>query len=379
MERWSLVCLGLLLMGACRTAPDAAGPLARTVWVDRWDWRSARDVERVIEECSQAGFTAVMFQVRGNGTALWPSRNEVWSERFAFKDPGFDPLRVALEAARARGLQFHAWLNAMPGWVGEQQPGDERQLWLSRPDWFLMGPNGHRQQQASGKYLTLNPCLPEVRRYLAQLCSEIVEAYPVDGLHLDYIRFPDLGPGEDELGSDPRTIALYTAATGARPTDRARLERWRRECVTRTVEEVAAAVRGAGRRVLLTAAVFADLEAARDKVRQDWPEWCRRRLVDAVFPMNYTDNDAEFAMRSRAAVAAAGRVPVVMGVGLYKHADGAQTRRQLDAAMAAGAAGVAVFNYRTLLGSGGPAAAAAGADPASVRQAIRDWLGRRRS
>jgi uncharacterized lipoprotein YddW (UPF0748 family) len=381
MDRWSLALVGCLLFGACRSGPDPARSLERAIWVDRWDWRTAQDIERAMDDCRNLGFTAVMFQVRGNGTVHWRSQREVFSERFAFKDPGFDPLRVAIEAAHSRGMQLHAWVNVMPGWVGVEPPGDPRQLWASRPEWFLMDKNGDRQRPGPGRYLNLNPALPEVRRYLAGLCREIAEFYPVDGVHLDYVRFPDPEPDGPLLGADPRTLALFTGATGARSTDVERLRGWQIECITQTVAEISQEVRSVqGRRVLLTAAVWADQAQARDKVRQDWASWCRRRLVDAVFPMNYTGDDATFAGLARADVEAAAGVPVLMGVGLYRLGDAEQCVRQFDAALQAGARGVAVFNYRSLFGAraggtgGAVGAAAGGPDPSELRRRIGTWL-----
>lgn len=319
-----------VLVGGCAARPRLDAPLSRCIWIDRWDYSTAADVERAIEQSRRAGFTAVLFQVRGNGTAAWRSAHEVWSERFGFRDPGFDPLAIAVAAAHARGMQLHAWVNVVPGWVGVDDPADERQLWNSRRDWFVQDRNGKHQSRAKGKYLALDPARAEVRRYLADLCGEIARRYAVDGIHLDYVRYPN-GPGDD----------LDALGAGAAAQTRA---------VTELVAGIRAAVKSSGKPILLSAAVFADPAVALQKVRQDWPDWCRRGLVDAVLPMNYTEQDDLFAARTRAAVEAAAGAPVIAGVGLYKHQGGAQTRRQLDAALRAGARGVGVFNYRTLFG-----------------------------
>ena len=155
----------------------------------------------------------------------------------------------------------------------------------------------------------------------------------------------------DPVGVDATTMNLFARATGRRSDDRSALPQWQRECVTRLVADVREALKSTGRAIPLSVAVFADVQVAREKVRQDWPEWCRRGLVDAVVPMNYTDDDALFAVRSRNCVAAAGRVPVVMAVGVYKCRDAVQVRGQIDAALTAGAAGVGMFNWRSLFGS----------------------------
>jgi uncharacterized lipoprotein YddW (UPF0748 family) len=337
---------------ACSVAPRVDKGLARCIWVDRWDYRTPRDIERIMDDCRNGGYTAVLFQVRGNGTVCFRSRNEIWSEHFGFQDPGFDPLRTAVEAAHARGLELHAWVNLMPGWVGDKDPTDERQLWRCRQNWFLQDRDGRLQQRAPGKYLALNPCLPAVRRHLTDICREIVTGYDVDGLQLDYVRFPEPETSGIVLGSDERTLGMFTAATGRASTDTSALLGWQSGCVTQLVREIAAVVHAVpGRKVALSAAVFADVAVARTRVLQDWGEWTQQRLLDAVFPMDYTADAGEFDSRLRADIANAHGTPVVMGVGVYQHTDPGQSTAQLREALAAGARGIAVFNYRTLYGT----------------------------
>lgn len=362
----------LALLAACHTAPRPDDALRRCIWVDRWDYRTAADIDTIMADCQAAGFTAVMFQVRGNGTVGFPSKLELWSERFGFQDPGFDPLQTAVAAAHRRSLQLHAWVNVMPGWSGDQPPSDPRQLLRARPDWFLHRRDGRGQQPKPGKYLTLNPCLPEVRSYLANLCREIVTRYQVDGLQLDYIRFPDAeGDDVDQLGTDARTMSLFTGTTGRASSDLTQLRLWQTQCVTALVAEIRRAVRAVdGRSVALTAAVFADPDVARERVRQDWGAWLQRGLVDAVLPMNYTADDQRFAELVRRDVELAQGRPVITGIGTWQHRDADQTVQQLDAAFRHGSCGVAVFNYRTLFGPG-----AAGAPPPDqLRRKVTTWM-----
>jgi uncharacterized lipoprotein YddW (UPF0748 family) len=112
-------------------------------------------------------------------------------------------------------------------------------------------------------------------------------------------------------------------------------------------------VNGLPRRVVLTVAVNSNLDRIKQDVLQDWPRWARSGLVHAVFPMNYTERNALFDQRSRACVAAAGRTPVVMGIGVYAHQranrDSRTTVRQMNAALRSGAAGVCLFSYTSAL------------------------------
>lgn len=345
---WLLV---LVAVAACSSAPKVSEDFGRCIWVDRWDWRTAADIERIMGDCQAAGFTTVLFQVRGNGTALWRSKLDVWGDQFGFQDPGFDPLQVAVDAAHRRSLQLHAWINVFPGWVGDKDPTDQRQLWRSRRDWFLQDREGRFQSRKAGKYLALNPCRKEVRDYLTALGQELVTQYAIDGLHLDYVRFPDPeGDDVDALGLDSLSLSLFRAATGKVASDTVAVKRWQTQCVTATVAALREVTKAAGRRCLLTASVFADRQKALAAVRQDWPEWCKKGLIDALLPMNYTADDGLFSNRVADAVAHSRGVPVIVGVGIYQHGTADQSVRQLDVAMTQGANGVAVFNYRTMFG-----------------------------
>ena len=161
----------------------------RAIWVTRWDYKTPGDIARVMDNCKVAGFNTVLFQVRGNGTAFYRSRIEPWADELGGRDPGFDPLAIAIEEAHRRGLSLHAWVNVIPGWRGDTPPTNPRQRYNAHADWFWRDAAGRRQPL--GWYVSLNPCYPKVRRYLTAVMQEIVANYPVDGLHLDYIRFPN--------------------------------------------------------------------------------------------------------------------------------------------------------------------------------------------
>jgi uncharacterized lipoprotein YddW (UPF0748 family) len=363
-------------LASCASTPEAPPSLRRAIWVTRFEYRTAADIENIMANCKSAGFSAVMFQVRGNGTALYGSGLEVWSEQFDFQSPGFDPLRAATESARKHGLELHAWVNLMPGWRGDPARADARQLVRSRPGWFLTRDGGEPRPLESD-YYWLNPCLPDVRRYLASLCFEIAANYRVDGIHLDYIRFPDIPAAERaRYPGDPRSRSLFSAEHGAEPEARPEaFAKWRATCVTRLVEDIRTAVQTTAHRPRLTAAVWRHPDEAPTRLAQDWSTWTRARLIDAVLPMNYDDDDATFREVAAAAVAAGHSVPVVVGLGVYQHSDPKQTLRQMEAAFAVGASGVAMFSYSQIFGDRDLAQQERSL---TFRRALGDWMSERR-
>ncbi len=315
------ICLvGVLALAGCAVQPVARVGFDKSIWVTRFDYASAEDIERIMRDAAGAGFSAVMFQVRGNGTVYYRSAHELWAEKFGFSQPAFDPLAVAVEQAHARGLELHAWLNVSPGWRGDVDKADPRQLVRSRPDWFLADARGPVPLEAG--YYWLDTDQPSVRAYLAEICLEVARNYSIDGVHLDHVRRPS-GHGRGHVDG-----------------------------VTELVRSIRRRLQSMRRPPMLTAAVFADAAIARSKVGQDWPRWAREGLVDALVPMNYTDDDAVFERRTRSAVAVAGGVPVIAGIGVYKHRRARQSTRQCSIARDAGAAGVCLFSYSAMFAPG---------------------------
>ena len=333
--------------------PEPAPPDPRTVWppkaiwVVRHAWSSPEQIAGLMEQCQAAGFNTVLFQVRGNGTAFYRSRIEPLAEEYRGRDPGFDPLEVACREAHRRGMALHAWVNVMPAWKGKEPPRSPEHLWYTHPEWFWYDRNGRRQPLGDW-YVSLNPCLPEVRRYLVEVLQEIVCNYRVDGLHLDYVRFPtDEGPRVD-YPHDARTLALFKAATGKTPAqDRAAWSRWRTAQVTQVVRDARAMTRRVRPELKLTAACWADIQAARRDYFQDGPAWVNAGLVDLVFVMNYTANTTVYRQRQEAWRRAVTPRPVAAGGGAYMHRGPATPLEQIRAARAWGG-GVAVFSDQFL-------------------------------
>ncbi len=94
-----------------RSTPlDQEAPFRRFLWVTRWDYRTAEDIEQICYNAASARFTDLLFQVRGEGTVFFRSPYEPWAWELSGKgpesgvgiDPGWDPLQVAVREGRRR-------------------------------------------------------------------------------------------------------------------------------------------------------------------------------------------------------------------------------------------------------------------------------------
>lgn len=347
----------MALTTGCQTGPKTEGPV-RAVWVTRFDYKTADDVTRIIDNCGDAGFNMVVFQVRGNATAFYPSKLEPWAEQFDFKDPGFDPLQTALDRARQRDMELHAWVNVMPAWRGTSPPSDPNQLYNARPEWFWYDQHGNRQALSSF-YVSLNPCLPEVREYLVDVFEEIVANYDIDGLHMDYIRFPNEPPAIPrgsglDYPRDERTLALYKEQTGLTPDENQEAwNQWRTDQVTQLVADIKDMTRKTRPRACLAASVGSDPQGSLRYFRDEMT-WIERRLIDQAYPMNYQDDLDRFKQGLEAWLPPDENVVVVPGMWFSPRLSAERSpevaRQQIEYAIQT-TGNVCVFSYAALFDS----------------------------
>lgn len=321
----------------------------RAVWVARFHYHFPDDIRTIMRNCARDGFNTVLWQVRGEGTVQYPSRLEPWSAEYGYRDPGFDPLQIAVEEAHRQGLRIEAWVNVMPGWKGPKPPPVANQLWHTHPGWFLHDATGQRQP-LGGFYVILNPCLPEVRHYITGVIEEIITNYAVDGIHLDYVRYAweTTGNARQRYPQDPTTLRLFRQQTGRHPDEDAQVwDRWRADQLTRLVSQIRNCLRRHRPGGTLTAAVWSSPQVGYRDYFQDALAWARMGIVDALMPMAYTVEVDRFEGYIGAYRGLAPQVRIIPGLGLYKHEAPEQTLGQLERCDTWGG-DFALFSYSSL-------------------------------
>jgi uncharacterized lipoprotein YddW (UPF0748 family) len=218
----------------------------RGIWVTRWSYSSAEDVEAILTDIAAGGFNTVYFQVRGNFDAYYDSPYEPWASRLTGTlgaDPGWDPLLTAVTTGHALGLQVHAYLNTFPFWSGTTPPASSSPAhpYSSHPDWLVADSSG-TPIALNSSYVYASPGHDEVQAWIATVAGDIASRYAVDGIHLDYVRYPG-----SQYSHDARSEARYASEGGGLS-----YEDWQRQQVIETVR----AVREAAADVPITAAVW---------------------------------------------------------------------------------------------------------------------------
>jgi len=151
----------------------------------------------MVDDAERAGVTDLIVQVRGRGDAYYASRYAPAPPDLARawkRSEVFDPLALVLEEAHQKGMRVHAWLNVYLVWGRGRPP--EGHVVRTHPEWIAQDVDGNPMNSYSFHALTramtegvyLDPGNPEVMHHFTDIVRELVGRYPVDGMHLDYVR-----------------------------------------------------------------------------------------------------------------------------------------------------------------------------------------------
>jgi uncharacterized lipoprotein YddW (UPF0748 family) len=275
-------------------APDAtvASGEMRGVWVTRFAYTTKAQLEAIIDRAAAANFNAVFVQIRGEGDAYYQSAHEPWARRLTGtlgRDPGWDPLQVAIDRAHGHGMQLHAYFNVLSAWSATTAvpvaEGTKQHALQAHPEWLAVNASG---VNADTEYRWFSPGNPAVRAHIVATATDLLSRYAVDGLHLDRIRMPGTAYSHDAV-----TEAAYNTAKAATPSltwaafMRAQVDKMVADLhatvvATRPTAVLSAAVWGIYDRLpgCTTSQGFADYF-------QDSLHWLDAGTMDALVPMIY--------------------------------------------------------------------------------------------
>lgn len=299
--RWTLLAAAALtaalFVTSCREVYSGKRE-ARGVWVSRFDYASADSnaakakITDIFAKARKARLNMVFFQVRGNGDAFYRSAYEPWAAALTGKlgaDPGWDPLAYAVGEAHRHGLEFHAWVNTFPVWRGPEPPPETtpRSPYLAHPEWIVCDGEG-RPMPPGNEYISFSPGIPAARQYIIGVVLDIVRHYDVDGIHFDYIRYPD-GAEENGYSHDSISVARFESADG-NPYHLS-WAAWEREQLNIFVYDAYNAITAVRPDVKVSAAVVGKYDGsgwtAYNSVFQDPRRWMELGKMDFLVPMVY--------------------------------------------------------------------------------------------
>jgi uncharacterized lipoprotein YddW (UPF0748 family) len=391
LRLWGMTACAVLMAGLLAGAAPAA-PETRALWVLRSSLTSPASITSLVHTASQQGFNTLLVQVRGRADAYYSSDLEPRAADLSHQPGSFDPLATVLGEAHKAGIRVHAWVSLNLVSSAVDLPASPDHLVYRHPEW-LMVPRPIAQDVARldpknpayvGKLarwtrselelvegLYVSPLEPDAAAYTRQVIADLATHYDVDGIHLDYARFPNQRFDYSRFAiaefraamRPPLTPEIRRELDAAETTDLfaypdrfpTEWKAFRRDRLTALVADIRRAVRAVRPEAMVTAAVAPDMQDAFDERLQDWRGWLGSHLVDAVAPMAYTQEPSRFAEQIAAAREAAGSAPVWAGIGAYRLSP-AQTIDNIQVARKLGVSGIVLFSYDSLTGPKPPAA-----------------------
>jgi len=224
-----------------------------------------------------------------------------------------DQISACVEAAHARGLKVHIWK------VNWNLAG--------APQSFINTLRSANRTQVSRTGVPIDwlcPSHPDNLALETNSLLEVVRNYDVDGIHFDYIRYPDSdycycsGCGSRFQSQSGRSLTNWPADVLVAGSLRDSFLDWRRAQITRLVSAVYTQVKALKPQVQVSAAVFPNAVSAYDEVGQDWRRWITNGIVDFLCPMDYTSDFHAFTNEVAQQLGyAAGKVPIYPGIGAF--------------------------------------------------------------
>ncbi|GKX38641.1 lipoprotein [Pectobacterium carotovorum subsp. carotovorum] len=247
-----------------------------------------------LDKLKSLGINTVFFQVKPDGTALWPSKILPWSDMLTGnigENPGYDPLQFMLDEAHKRGMKVHAWfnpyrvsVNTKPSTVTElnrtlsQNPAS---VFVLHRDWI----------RTAGDRFVLDPGIPEARNWISSIVAEVVARYPIDGVQFDDYFYAE---SSGLMLNDGETFKKYGQEFGSKAD-------WRRHNTQLLIEQVSHTIKQLKPDVefgVSPAGVWRNRShdaagsdtrgaAAYDEAYADTRLWVQKGLLDYIAPQIY--------------------------------------------------------------------------------------------
>ena len=274
----------------------------RAVWlttIQGLDWphshstsQQKQELISILDQLQRANINTILFQTRVRATTVFPHDSEPWDACLTGqtgRSPGYDALQFCIDECHKRGMECHAWIVTIP--VGKWNTDGCKLMRQRFPKLIVK----------SGEEGYMNPEMPQTGDYIARFCREVTRRYDIDGIHLDYIRYPE-------------TWKLKISRTQARAH------------ITSIVQRIHRVVKARKPWVKMSCSPIGKYDDLRHyssrgwnaytKGCQDAQEWLRRGWMDAIFPMMYFKGNQFYPFALDWQENAAGRM-VAAGLGVY--------------------------------------------------------------
>ncbi|SDC42095.1 LPXTG-motif cell wall anchor domain-containing protein [Pelagirhabdus alkalitolerans] len=338
----------------------------RSIW-HRPTEENLEEVKANLDELAKSHFNLVFIETWNDGYSITNSSNDLIGMQPRIEGNTYgeydDLLEAYVEEGKKRGIEVHAWVQNYR--VGHKGNDPSSPIIDQKPEWVLEHYDESIYTPHENDYVFMDPAIPDVQEFLMDYYKELVEDYDIQGLQLDYIRYPvghyrsdsgygdysanafkeeyDLDKDEDlrdllDRDEDPELVETW--------------EDWKTGHITDFVEYTFDELKAIDDALILSTAIFEDIQDSIGTKNQDWPTWVQEGWVDLTTPMAYyrdadTVADSVHSMVDLVdgkALNYAGIAPTYMGLQDRENA------KQTYAARLGEAQGSAIFASQNVLG-----------------------------
>lgn len=274
------------------------------VWV-RPVQKNEAEVEKTLDEMQELGINTIFLETYFHGKTIFPS--EVMKS-YGFDGQnknfrGYDALSVWVRGAHKRNMKLHVWFESF--YIGNNLPQEDAYSILAiRPSWGNRNKANSESNQpvahmSEHRGYFIDPANPEVIEFLTKLILEICAKYDIDGVNLDYVRYPLSAKASSSnyeasnWGYTPYAREEFKKIYGVDPINiRANSAMWnkwdnyRQDRISKYVASVKDAVKDRG--IVLSAVVFPDYKSSLETKQQNWQRWSSYGYLDALTPLILT-------------------------------------------------------------------------------------------
>ncbi len=309
---------------------------------------NAGELLKSLENMRDMGINSVFIETYYHSWSIYPAEKSAQRPEFL----GWDPLKLTLDFAREHDMEVHAWIEVFYAFNPNYLDGTMGPVLTQNSDWLLKSNQADDHTAEDGK-LFLNPAHPGVQNYLIDMMKELVETYDVDGIHLDYIRYP-VHTNEKQFGYGKASLKRFAEERGYENSDfslgnpdvQKDFADWKKLTVTRFVRRVTDELKRVDEDIQLSAAIFPSYATDPESLQkfQDWAAWVKGDMLDFITPMCYAPNREKRRQEIRESLEISD-VPVVIGLAINRVKSSQDVEMLIQDGLTEGSAGLAWFAY----------------------------------
>lgn len=309
----------------------------RSVWYTAEETK-AEDIKKTVAAMKDAGINElVLSSITSRGTIVPINTKEI-PFKCDYVSRKLDIIKTYIEECHANDISIVVLVPVMGGSFGE-----------NHTEWFDVTNTGEDREE-----IFFSPANSEYRKAYMDYVRYIITHYDIDGLQLDYIRYPQFYNGVD-AGYDEATIKLFEEKTGLgesvvreigkQLTAHPQWKTWwnfKTELINSWVEEIYGMASELRPDIYVTAAV-----AASDSVGtycQDPAAWIKGGYIDGVYVMSYAEEINETST-AKHITERGDKSYLVMGCGAYLSISNKSLIEQTDNSIVLGADGTGYFEW----------------------------------